>query len=167
MACEMCIRDSPETLEPQKEVKEVVQTVSPQGAIPEGTVLGDGHIKFVLALSLIHIFLQDYVSVYLPQDGQWNLMADCIEFDIKPYYQEEKIKYEGKMAGELHLKVTSMNNNKNEVLLNQKIPLSEKRLLKLSRKIKNKEEIVFDIETIIDEMCIRDSLKDLIIIFIM
>ena len=26
-------------------------------------------------------FLQDYVSVYLPQDGQWNLMADCIEFD--------------------------------------------------------------------------------------
>lgn len=95
-------------------------------------------------------FLQDYVSVYLPQDGQWNLMADCIEFDIKPYYQEEKIKYEGKMAGELHLKVTSMNNNKKEVLLNQKIPLSEKRLLKLSRKIKNKEEIVFDIETIID-----------------
>ena len=35
-------------------------------------------------------FLQDYVSVYLPQDGQWNLMADCIEFDIKPYYQEEE-----------------------------------------------------------------------------
>ena len=43
------VKTRPETLEPQKEVKEVVQVASPQGAIPEGTVLGDGHIKFVLA----------------------------------------------------------------------------------------------------------------------
>ena len=43
------VKTRPETLEPQKEVKEVVQTASLQGAIPEGTVLGDGHIKFVLA----------------------------------------------------------------------------------------------------------------------
>ena len=83
-------------------------------------------------------FLQDYVSVYLPQDGQWNLMADCIEFDIKPYYQEEKIKYEGKMAGELHLKVTSMNNNKNEVLLNQKIPPASDKLPPLPAPIRER-----------------------------
>ena len=92
-------------------------------------------------------FLQNYVSVYLPTDNQWNVIADHIEFDIKSYYQEENIKYEGKMAGELHLKATSMNN---EVLLDQKIPLSEKKLLKLNRKIRNKEEITFDIEAIID-----------------
>ena len=39
----------PESLEPKKEEAAPVQAAAPQGAIPEGTVLGDGHIKFVLA----------------------------------------------------------------------------------------------------------------------
>ncbi|WP_028041968.1 mannose/fructose/sorbose PTS transporter subunit IIA [Candidatus Stoquefichus massiliensis] len=43
------VKTRPETLEPQKEVKETAQPVVAQGAIPEGTVLGDGHIKYVLA----------------------------------------------------------------------------------------------------------------------
>lgn len=42
------VKARPEELEPKKEA--VSAPVSaPQGAIPEGTVLGDGHIKFVLA----------------------------------------------------------------------------------------------------------------------
>lgn len=42
------VRCKPENLEPVKEEK--VETTSvPQGAIPEGTVLGDGKIKYVLA----------------------------------------------------------------------------------------------------------------------
>lgn len=40
----------PESLAPKKEEKEEAAKPShPTGAIPEGTVLGDGHIKFVLA----------------------------------------------------------------------------------------------------------------------
>ncbi len=42
------IKPKPETLEPEPEVKQVVQA-APQGAIPEGTVIGDGKIKYVLA----------------------------------------------------------------------------------------------------------------------
>lgn len=42
------VKPSPEALEPIK--KEAVATVQPvQGSIPEGTVMGDGHIKYVLA----------------------------------------------------------------------------------------------------------------------
>lgn len=40
----------PESLEPKKEAAApAAAAAAPQGAIPEGTVLGDGHIKFVLA----------------------------------------------------------------------------------------------------------------------
>lgn len=40
----------PESLEPKKEeAAPAAAAAVPQGAIPEGTVLGDGHIKFVLA----------------------------------------------------------------------------------------------------------------------
>lgn len=40
----------PESLEPApKEEAAPAQAAAPQGAIPEGTVLGDGHIKYVLA----------------------------------------------------------------------------------------------------------------------
>lgn len=42
------IKPKPETLEPEHETKQVVQA-APQGAIPEGTVIGDGKIKYVLA----------------------------------------------------------------------------------------------------------------------
>ncbi|MCD7950840.1 MAG: mannose/fructose/sorbose PTS transporter subunit IIA [Erysipelotrichaceae bacterium] len=42
------IKPKPETLEPEPETKQVVQA-APQGAIPEGTVIGDGKIKYVLA----------------------------------------------------------------------------------------------------------------------
>lgn len=42
------VKTKPESLEPQGEVKEVVAN-APVGAIPEGTVLGDGKIKYVLA----------------------------------------------------------------------------------------------------------------------
>lgn len=42
------VKVRPEELQKKEEVAEV-QTVAPQGAIPEGTVLGDGKIKFVLA----------------------------------------------------------------------------------------------------------------------
>lgn len=38
----------PEALEPKKEEAKV-EKAAPTGAIPEGTVLGDGHIKYVLA----------------------------------------------------------------------------------------------------------------------
>ncbi len=38
----------PEALEPAQE-KQAAEPVTPQGAIPEGTVIGDGHIKYVLA----------------------------------------------------------------------------------------------------------------------
>ena len=42
------VKVRPEELQKKEEVAEV-QTVAPRGAIPEGTVLGDGKIKFVLA----------------------------------------------------------------------------------------------------------------------
>ena len=42
------VRIQPEELEP-KEEKAAQAAPAPQGAIPEGTVLGDGHIKYVLA----------------------------------------------------------------------------------------------------------------------
>ncbi|WP_424696089.1 mannose/fructose/sorbose PTS transporter subunit IIA [Granulicatella elegans] len=42
------VRVRPEELQKKEEVAET-QTVAPKGAIPEGTVLGDGKIKFVLA----------------------------------------------------------------------------------------------------------------------
>lgn len=41
------VRIKPEELEPAEE-KPAAAAVAPQGAIPEGTVLGDGHIKYVL-----------------------------------------------------------------------------------------------------------------------
>ncbi len=42
------VKVKPETLEPTKEVEAPKQTQM-QGSIPEGTVIGDGHIKYVLA----------------------------------------------------------------------------------------------------------------------
>lgn len=42
------VKVKPETLEPKKAAVEV-QSTSLKNAIPEGTVLGDGHIKYVLA----------------------------------------------------------------------------------------------------------------------
>lgn len=39
----------PESLEPKEEAAPAAQAPAAQGAIPEGTVLGDGHIKYVLA----------------------------------------------------------------------------------------------------------------------
>ena len=41
------VRIKPEELEPAEE-KPAATALAPQGAIPEGTVLGDGHIKYVL-----------------------------------------------------------------------------------------------------------------------
>ena len=43
------VKPKPETLEPKKEEKAAAAAPAPQGAIPEGTVIGDGHIKYVLA----------------------------------------------------------------------------------------------------------------------
>lgn len=43
------VRVKPEELEPQTTAPAAAGTGQPTGAIPEGTVLGDGHIKFVLA----------------------------------------------------------------------------------------------------------------------
>lgn len=44
------VRVSPETLEPQEEKQEAAPANNePTGAIPEGTVLGDGHIEYALA----------------------------------------------------------------------------------------------------------------------
>ena len=43
------VRVKPEELEPQTAASAAAGTGQPTGAIPEGTVLGDGHIKFVLA----------------------------------------------------------------------------------------------------------------------
>lgn len=43
------VRIKPESLEPEEEKSPVVTTSQPQGAIPEGTVIGDGKIKYVLA----------------------------------------------------------------------------------------------------------------------
>ena len=42
------VRLLPEALEPAQE-KQAAEPVTPQGAIPEGTVIGDGHIKYVMA----------------------------------------------------------------------------------------------------------------------
>ena len=42
------VRLLPEALEPAQE-KQAAEPVTPQGANPEGTVIGDGHIKYVLA----------------------------------------------------------------------------------------------------------------------
>ena len=42
------VRLLPEALEPAQE-KQAAEPVTPQGAIPEGTVIGVGHIKYVLA----------------------------------------------------------------------------------------------------------------------
>lgn len=43
------VKVRPESLQPNPEVKVAAATVSSTGAIPEGTVLGDGKMKFVLA----------------------------------------------------------------------------------------------------------------------
>ena len=42
------VRIYPESLEPKKEEAAPAAVAAPQGAIPEGTVLGDGHIKIGL-----------------------------------------------------------------------------------------------------------------------
>ena len=43
------VKVKPETLEPVKEEVKEAKPTQPAGAIPEGTVIGDGHIKYVLA----------------------------------------------------------------------------------------------------------------------
>lgn len=43
------VRVKPESLEPKTEAKEETKAAQPVGAIPPGTVLGDGKIKYVLA----------------------------------------------------------------------------------------------------------------------
>lgn len=43
------VRIKPEELEPAEAPKAVVEDAQPKGALPEGTVVGDGKIKFVLA----------------------------------------------------------------------------------------------------------------------
>ena len=43
------VKVKPETLEPVKEEVKEEKSTQPTGAIPEGTVIGDGHIKYVLA----------------------------------------------------------------------------------------------------------------------
>lgn len=43
------VRVRPEELEPEEAAPKTAEAGHPQGAIPEGTVLGDGHIKYVLA----------------------------------------------------------------------------------------------------------------------
>ncbi|KRL61801.1 PTS system, mannose fructose sorbose family, IIAB component [Lactobacillus psittaci DSM 15354] len=43
------IKTKPESLAPKSTVKEEAKPAEVQGDIPEGTVLGDGHIKYVLA----------------------------------------------------------------------------------------------------------------------
>lgn len=43
------VRVYPESLEPETKAEAAPAAAVPQGAIPEGTVLGDGHIKYVLA----------------------------------------------------------------------------------------------------------------------
>lgn len=43
------VKVRPEELEPVKETAAPAAAPQPQGAIPEGTVIGDGHIKYVLA----------------------------------------------------------------------------------------------------------------------
>lgn len=43
------VKIRPEALEPVEKKAEANVPTQPQGAIPEGTVLGDGHIKYVLA----------------------------------------------------------------------------------------------------------------------
>lgn len=43
------VKVKPETLEPEKTSAKAAPVVTPQGAIPEGTVIGDGKIKYVLA----------------------------------------------------------------------------------------------------------------------
>jgi len=43
------VRVKPESLEPEEEKAPIVTENKPQGAIPEGTVIGDGKIKYVLA----------------------------------------------------------------------------------------------------------------------
>ncbi len=49
------VKPKPETLEPKKEEKAAAAAPAPQGAIPEGTVIGDGHIKYVLE-ELTHVY---------------------------------------------------------------------------------------------------------------
>ena len=43
------VKVKPETLEPEKPSAKAAPVATPQGAIPEGTVIGDGKIKYVLA----------------------------------------------------------------------------------------------------------------------
>lgn len=43
------VQVTPESLAPQTEAPVAQAAAAPQGAIPEGTVLGDGHIEYVLA----------------------------------------------------------------------------------------------------------------------
>ncbi|MGY3817443.1 mannose/fructose/sorbose PTS transporter subunit IIA [Gemella taiwanensis] len=43
------VKVRPEELQPKAEVAETAANAAPQGEIPEGTVIGDGKIKFVLA----------------------------------------------------------------------------------------------------------------------
>lgn len=43
------VKITPDSLEPKSAAPVAAASTEPQGAIPEGTVLGDGHIKYVLA----------------------------------------------------------------------------------------------------------------------
>jgi len=52
------VRIYPESLEPKKEEAAPAAVAAPQGAIPEGTVLGDGHIKIGLTRIDTRLWLQ-------------------------------------------------------------------------------------------------------------
>ena len=61
------MRIYPESLEPKKEEAAPAAVAAPQGAIPEGTVLGDGHIKIGLLVST-HVY---YMDRWLQHGQRW------------------------------------------------------------------------------------------------
>ena len=67
----------PEELEPKKEEAVKAEKPAPAGAIPEGTVLGDGHIKYVLA-RVDTRFITWSSSYYLDKINSTNTYHCCI-----------------------------------------------------------------------------------------
>lgn len=77
------VRVKPESLEPEETKAAAAPVAAPQGAIPEGTVLGDGHIKFVLVRVDTRLLHGQVATTWTKQTGPDRIIvvSDAVAHD--------------------------------------------------------------------------------------
>lgn len=80
-------------------------------------------------------------AIYLRMERHknWDLIPNRMEYGIS-ILNNDNIKYQGTLPGELYLKVESLDSN-HEVLVEEKVPLGKTTSIELKRDIRNKENI--------------------------